>query len=222
MCRNRRVTRTENHTGRGAGPFLGSPSPMTVGVYYQHPGRGAGPTPPAAPRSCLGSGSDAASALLLLPADRPTPSLDRTVPRSLTDGRRPPAFSASPPSAHAGLSGPALLGRGRTPQRRKISWTSTTPGLPDTDSAAARHCRVSRLCAPLCTCRCRARSHLILHPRPPAHSAETGRPRPGRRAAPPRSSAQTRARSGSRSPHHPAVARPGSRVPVQRYWFAYA
>ena len=41
----------QDDTGRGAGPFLGSPSPLTLEVHYQHTGRGAGPTPRAAPRS---------------------------------------------------------------------------------------------------------------------------------------------------------------------------
>ncbi len=41
----------QDDTGRGAGPFLGSPSPLTLGVHYTDTGRGAGPTPRAAPRS---------------------------------------------------------------------------------------------------------------------------------------------------------------------------
>ncbi len=47
------TSRLQDDTGRGAEPFLGSPSPLTFRVHYEHTGRGAGPTPRAAPRSFL-------------------------------------------------------------------------------------------------------------------------------------------------------------------------
>ena len=54
----------QDDTGRGAGPCLGAPAPLTLGVHYPHTGRGAGPTPRAAPRSFTHPGCLAASRLV--------------------------------------------------------------------------------------------------------------------------------------------------------------
>src|SRR3712207_4319257 len=85
------LSRFQDDTGRGAGPFLGSPSPLPFRVHYVHTGRGAGPTPRAAPRSLARPRCVAPSRPSRRPRPHARPWPDRSARHASKGGTPPPA-----------------------------------------------------------------------------------------------------------------------------------